>query len=65
VRLKPARTTALGVLGIALVAGLGQVPQSVASPAPADGTGSTGPAAVKAGPDELPNALEDKRRDLR
>jgi immune inhibitor A len=65
VRLKPARTTALGVLGIALVAGLGQVPQSVASPAPADGTAPTGPAAVKAGPDELPNALEDKRRDLR
>jgi immune inhibitor A len=65
VRLKPARTTALGVLGIALVAGLGQLPQSVASPAPADGTAPTGPAAVKAGPDELPNALEDKRRDLR
>jgi immune inhibitor A len=65
VHLLPARTTALGVLGIALVAGLGQVPQSVASPAPADGTAPTGPAAVKAGPDELPNALEDKRRDLR
>ncbi|TDU90076.1 immune inhibitor A [Kribbella voronezhensis] len=64
-RLKPARTTALGVLGVALVAGLGQLPQSVASPAPADGTAPTGPAAVKAGPDELPNALEDKRRDLR
>ncbi|MEU0090232.1 immune inhibitor A domain-containing protein [Kribbella sp. NPDC006257] len=63
--LLPARTTALGVLGIALVAGLGQVPQSIASPAPADGTAPTGPAAVKAGPDELPNALEDKRRDLR
>ncbi|WP_112245360.1 immune inhibitor A domain-containing protein [Kribbella monticola] len=64
-RLKPARTTALGVLGVALVAGLGQLPQSVATPAPADGTATTGPAAVKAGPDELPNPLEDKRRDLR
>ncbi|GAA1565891.1 immune inhibitor A [Kribbella sancticallisti] len=64
-RLKPARTTAIGVLSLAVVAGLNQLPQSSAGPAPADGTGSSGPAAVKAGPDELPNPLEDKRRDLR
>ncbi|WP_020393275.1 immune inhibitor A domain-containing protein [Kribbella catacumbae] len=64
-RFEPARTTAIGVLSLAVLAGLGQLPQSVAGPAPAGGDAPSGPAAVKAGPDELPNALEDKRRDLR
>ncbi|MFI5710041.1 immune inhibitor A domain-containing protein [Kribbella sp. NPDC051620] len=64
-RFEPARTTAIGVLSLAVLTGLGQLPQSVAGPAPADGDAPSGPAAVKAGPDELPNALEDKRRDLR
>jgi len=65
VRFEPARTTAIGVLSLAVLTGLGQLPQSVAGPAPANGEATSGPAAVKAGPDELPNAREDKRRDLR
>ena len=64
-RLKPARTTAIGVLSLAVVAGLGQLPQSAAGPAPVAGADAGGPAAVQPGPDELPNQLEDKRRDLR
>ncbi|MEV8377725.1 immune inhibitor A domain-containing protein [Kribbella sp. NPDC056861] len=64
-RFEPARTTAIGILSLAVLTGLGQLPQSVAGPAPADGDAPSGPAAVKAGPDELPNPLEDKRRDLR
>lgn len=64
-RFDPARTTAIGVLSVAVLTGLGQLPQSVAGTSPADRDATAGPAAVTAGRDELPNALEEKRRDLR
>lgn len=64
-RVNHARTTAIGVLSFAVVVGLGQLPQSVATPqAPITGD-STAPNAIKAESDELPNTLEDKRRELR
>jgi len=65
VRVNHARTTAIGVLSFAVVAGLGQLQQSVASPQRVDSGSQDAPNAIKAEPDELPNALEDKRRDLR
>ncbi|TWD80404.1 immune inhibitor A [Kribbella amoyensis] len=60
-RLKSARTTAVGVLVVAVAAGVGQLPPSTASPVPVEPQ----PAAHQAQADELANPLEDKRRDLR
>ena len=65
-RVTPARTTAVGVLSVAVMIGVGQLPQSVASPDPAAATKSEPSAATgKAQPDELSNPLEEKRRELR
>ncbi|WP_328992565.1 immune inhibitor A [Kribbella sp. NBC_01245] len=59
------RKAAAGLFSLALATsvGLGAASNGVAAP-PRD-TGPAGVAAEKAGPDELPSPLEDKRRDLR
>jgi immune inhibitor A len=63
VRVRFARTTAIGFLTVAVVVGLGQVPQSAASPTE-DVAGTAGPVG-RPGADELANPLEQKRRALR
>ena len=65
-RVSPVRTTAVGVLAAAVAIGIGQLPSRSAA---ADTSPSGGPVASQgakgAHADELPNPLEDKRRDLR
>ncbi len=60
------RGTTAGLLSLALASGIGVTLSSTAAYAapPAD-AGPGGAAAKGAGPDELPNPLEDKRRELR